>query len=268
MDQLSHPDQPGRMSRKDRKDMKGRKDRKGRKSGTTAGATAGAAATGSSSRTAPPGAQQAGARQIGSALGRGWLIVLLFALLGGGLGAGAVYAMPQRTIGTTTVLVDIPVQATDIEALVRTVETLILSQAVLTDLSAQPGVELSPQALEDAMEVERATGSAVIEVSVIDTSEDRVRAVAEQVVPVLEERLADIEVAVSTEDTATDEPETTTTEQPGGSTVPLSVTTFGTEPYVRDYSWSLIPTVALGVLGGLLVGGLIVVVRALRRLPA
>ncbi len=194
--------------------------------------------------------------------------MLLLAILGGSLGAGAVYAMPQRTIGTTTVLVDIPVQATDIETLVRTVETLILSQAVLTDLSAQPGVELTPQALEDAMQVERATGSAVIEVSVIDTSEARVRAVAEQVVPVLEERLADIEVAVSTEDAATDGAQAAPTDEPGTSTVPLSVTTFGTEPYVRGYSWSLVPTIALGALGGALLGGLIVVVRALRRLPA
>ena len=94
------------------------------------------------------------------------------------------------------------------------------------------------------------------------------RAVAEQVVPVLEERLADIEVAVTTEETGTDGTDTAPTDQPGGGTVPLSVTTFGTEPYVRDYSWSLIPTVALGVLGGVLVGGLITVVRALRRLPA
>ncbi len=209
-----------------------------------------------------PSNEQASAHQVGSVLGRLWWIVVLMTLVGGGLAAASVYVVPQRSIGTTTLLVDIPVQASDTEALVRTVETLITSQAVLGDVAEQPGVELSPQVLDDAIEVERATGSAVIEVTVVNGSRDRVQTISEQIVPALQARLREVDSSVSTGVVG----RRGATVQPGGGIVPLSVTTFGTEPYVRDYSWSLVPTSILGALGGALVGGLLVVVVALRRL--
>lgn len=213
-----------------------------------------------------PSEQQPSARQVGSVLGHLWWIVVLMTLVGGGVAAAAVYVVPQRSIGTTTLLVDIPVQASDTEALVRTVETLITSQAVLSDVAEQPGVELSPQVLDDAIEVERATGSAVIEITVINGSRDRVQTISEEIVPALQARLQEVESSVATTTTGVRGRRGPAAVQPGSENVPLSVTTFGTEPYVRDYSWSLVPTSILGALGGALVGGLLVVVVALRRL--
>ena len=214
-----------------------------------------------------PSEDQASAREVASVLRNLWWIVVLMTLVGGGLAAASVYVVPQRSIGTTTLLVDIPVQASDTETLVRTVETLITSQAVLSDVAEQPGVELSPRVLDDAIEVERATGSAVIEITVVNGSRDRVQTISEEIVPALQARLQEVESSVTTTTTTTgDRGRGGSAVQPGGAKVPLSVTTFGTEPYVRDYSWSLVPTTILGALGGALVGGLLVVVVALRRL--
>ena len=206
--------------------------------------------------TAVHAPEQTSARQAGWSLTRRWWVVVLCAVIGAGLAAGAVFALPQRTIGTTTMLVDIPVEASDTEALVRTVESLVTTPAVLNDLAGGTGVDLGPSAIEDALTVERATGSAVIEVSVIDSSEEQVRAISEQVVPVIVARLE------ATEATTTG---ATPGTEPGGGSIPLTVVPFGSEPYVRDYSWSLVPTTVLGGLAGGIVGVLIVVIGAVRR---
>lgn len=203
--------------------------------------------------TAMHAPEQMSARQAGWSLTRRWWVVVLCAVIGAGLAAGAVFALPQRTIATTTLLVDIPVEANDTEALIRTVESLVTTPAVLNDVAAGAGVELGPGAIEDALTVERATGSAVIEISVIDSSEEQVRAIAEQIVPAIVARL---EATTTSATTGTDA---------GGGSIPLTVVPFGSEPYVRDYSWSLVPTTVLGGLAGGIVGVLVVVVGAVRR---
>jgi capsular polysaccharide biosynthesis protein len=117
---------------------------------------------------------------------------------------------------------------------------------VLADVASEAGVDLGQQEIDDRVTVERTAGSAVIEVSVVDTSEEQVDAIAEAMAPALEERLDDIG-------------------SPGQGIVPISVQALGPEPYVRQVSWQLVPTTVLGGLAGLVVGALLVTVLAARR---
>jgi capsular polysaccharide biosynthesis protein len=184
--------------------------------------------------------------EVGRALTRRWWVIVLFGLIGAGLAAGAVLMMPQRYAGTVTLLVDIPTEANDTETLIRTVESLTTSTVVLADVASEAGVDLGQQEIDDRVTVERTAGSAVIEVSVVDTSEEQVSAIAEAMAPALEERLDDIG-------------------SPGQGIVPISVQPLGPEPYVRQLSWQIVPTTLLGGLAGLVVGALLVTVLAARR---
>jgi capsular polysaccharide biosynthesis protein len=184
--------------------------------------------------------------EVGQALTRRWWVILLFGLIGAGMAAGAVLGMPQRYIGTVTLLVDIPTEANDTETLIRTVESLSTSTVVLADVASEADVDLSPREIDDRVTVERTAGSAVIEVSIVDTSQEQVRAIAEAMAPALEERLDDIGTT-------------------GEGIVPISVQPLGPDPYVRQISWQLVPTTILGGLAGLVVGALLVTVLAARR---
>ena len=203
--------------------------------------------------TTPNGSTQASASEVGAALRRRWWVILLCLLLGAGAGVAAALNVPERHIGSVTVLVQLPQGAVDTEALVRTVEALASSTVVLGDVSEEPGVELSAQEIDDRLRVERAAGSAVIEVSVEDASEEQVEAVVEEIVPALVARLDEI----STEAVVTTDGQ----DQEVTTSVPIEVVTFGRDPYVRPKPRQ--PVVA-GALGGVGLGLLAAVVITLR----
>ncbi len=124
------------------------------------------------------------------ALRRRWWLIVLVALIGAGIGGGGTVLLPKQYSASVTLVVQLPKGAADTEALVRTVEALTTSRVVLGDIATNSGTGLSPNEVQDRLQVDRPSGSAVIEVKVVDTSLARARAVATQVVPALQQRIA------------------------------------------------------------------------------
>lgn len=126
---------------------------------------------------------------LGAEVWRRWWLIAIFAIVGGLVGVGASAVLPPRYSSTVTLVVQLPNSSADTEALVRTVEALTTSSVVLGDIAASSGTGLSPNDVEDRLTVDRPSGSAVIEVTVVDTSRSTARAVATQVVPSLQQRI-------------------------------------------------------------------------------
>lgn len=124
-------------------------------------------------------------------LRRWWWVAVLSLLLGTAGGLSYAYNAPEQYTGSVTMVVELPKGVTDTEALVRTVEALITSSAVLSDVSEAPGVGLGAREVEDHLEVERPTGSAVLEVTASGEDVDETRALATAVVPALKQRIAE-----------------------------------------------------------------------------
>jgi polysaccharide biosynthesis transport protein len=124
-----------------------------------------------------------------SAFGRLWWVVLIMAVLGAGAGVAWAQLSPQQYSSRVTLVVQLPRDGSDPEARVRTVEALMLSNVVLSEIVQDSGVALSPTQVEDLLTVERPTGSAVIEVVVRGTRWTDVDSIAEEVVPALEDAI-------------------------------------------------------------------------------
>ena len=183
-----------------------------------------------------------------SAVGRFWWLVLLLILLGAGAGASwATYAPPYYE-SRVTLVVKIP-EGADSETLVRTVEALITSSAVLDVVADDSGLGLSEEAVQDRLSVERPTGSAVIEVVAGGRDPDTVEAIASEVVPALEQAI----VNLPDEGDALD------------SRPPLEVTSLQLDPEVIEIQRALVRDTALGGLAGLVLGILLAATIAGRR---
>lgn len=183
-----------------------------------------------------------------SALGRFWWIVLLLVVLG--LAAGASWATysPQQYESRVTLVVKIP-DGADSETLVRTVEALITSNAVLDTIADETDLGLSENSVKDRLSVERPTGSAVIEVAVEGGDPDVIDAIAAEVVPALEQAIIELPGE----------------EGQDGPLPPFEVTSLQVDPEVVDVSRTLARDAALGGLVGLVLGALVATVVAGRR---
>ncbi len=126
---------------------------------------------------------------LGAEIWRRWWLIAIFTVVGGIVGIGASAVLPARYSSTVTLVVQLPNGSADTEALVRTVEALTTSSVVLGDIAASSGTGLSPNDVEKRLTVDRPTGSAVIEVTVVDTSRAQARAIATQVAPSLQQRI-------------------------------------------------------------------------------
>lgn len=133
---------------------------------------------------------------------RRWWLVLVLALVAGAASAALTAYGARQYAATVTLIVQLPRASADTEALVRTVESLTTSPVVLGDLGALAGVRLTPAEVEDRLRVERPAGSAVIEVTAEDTSRQRAQTIAENIVPILQARLPEVDPATLTTDVA------------------------------------------------------------------
>lgn len=203
--------------------------------------------------TTANGSAPGSARGVASALLHAWWIVALSVVVGGAVGVAISLSLPERYVGSVTLLVQLPQGADDTEALVRTVEALTSSTVVLGDVAEKPGVDLSESEIADRLTVDRAAGSAVLQVSVVGTSERQARTIAEELVPALKARLAE----VAPNDAV----------KPDGkvASLPIRVVRFGGEPYVHPEPRQPVVTGALfGIALGLVVA-VAVTARASRR---
>ena len=181
-----------------------------------------------------------------SAFGRLWWVVLIIALLGAGAGVAWGQYSPQQYSSRVTLVVQMSPDSGDPETLVRTVEALLLSNVVLSEVVEDSDVDLSTAGVEDRLTVERATGSAVIEVVVRDVNAVNVDAIAQEVVPALVEAIAGLQ-------------------DPEAEAPPMEVTSFDDDPDVISEPRELARSGALGGLAGFIVGLLLVALIAGRR---
>jgi capsular polysaccharide biosynthesis protein len=79
------------------------------------------------------------------------------------------------------------------EAVVRSLESLIVSPPVATDVAKRAGVDLTAQQVTDRITVTRPPASTMLEISVLDTDEARSVALARETAPALKARLSDTE---------------------------------------------------------------------------
>jgi capsular polysaccharide biosynthesis protein len=171
---------------------------------------------------------------------RWWWVIGAFAVIGA-LTALLVTQLPSdKYSASLTLVVQLPESANDTEALVRTVEALATSTVVLSDLSRAPGVNLSPVDVEDRIDVQRPTGSAVIDVVVTDSSRARAEVIARELVTTLRDRMREM----------------------GGrrtpaAAVPLGVRSFGGPPHVDAVDRPRARNGVLGAAVGLVIGLLV-----------
>lgn len=129
------------------------------------------------------------AQEVSATAFRRWWLILLVALMGAGVSYGVTQLAATSYSASVTLVVQLPSGGSDTEALVRTVEALTTSRILLADLARNSGSGLTPGQVEDRLVIMRPAGSAVIEVSVVDTKAARARSIAEEVVPALKGRL-------------------------------------------------------------------------------
>jgi succinoglycan biosynthesis transport protein ExoP len=187
---------------------------------------------------------QPGSADLGLALRRRWWLVALVTVIGAVLGVGASAVLPPSYSATVTLVVQLPKGSSDTEALVRTVEALTTSSVVLGDIATNSGTGLSPSAVQDRLQVDRPSGSAIIEIAAIDTSRSRARAVAEQVVPSLQQRITESRNSAE------------------ASTSRIAVESFGGGPEVQSVSPPLLRNGLVGALAGFALGLLLAVADA------
>lgn len=127
---------------------------------------------------------------------RRWWVLLLGFLLGGLLAAGATLALPGGYVASTAVVVQLPAQdSADTEAMIRTVQSLTLSDVLMRDIASKSRSGLSGPDVARRITVERAAGSAVIDISVRDEDKERAVTIADTVLPSLESRLGRARIA-------------------------------------------------------------------------
>ncbi len=175
-----------------------------------------------------------------------WWVIVIFVVLGAGAGVAWATYSPQQYSSRVTLVVQLPRDGADPEALVRTVEALMTSNVVLSEIVADSGVDLSPAEVEDRLTVERPSGSALIEVVVDGTSTSTVDAIAEQVVPALQSAIHELQ-----------------TLQDEGPTI--EVISFLDAPEVIPVDRQPVRDGALGGLAGFIVGLLVVALLSGRR---
>jgi capsular polysaccharide biosynthesis protein len=120
---------------------------------------------------------------------RRWWVMVLSAAAGALLTIGVTLAIPAPYVDSVTLVVDLPDSATDAETIIRTVQGLTTSGAVLGGLASASKSGLSESEIASRLRVERQIGAGVINISVSDRSARRARAIGDQLAPVLEERL-------------------------------------------------------------------------------
>jgi capsular polysaccharide biosynthesis protein len=187
---------------------------------------------------------QPGSADIGRALRRRWWLVALVALIGATIGAATSALLPQTYSATVTLVVQLPKGSADTEALVRTVEALTTSSVVLGDIATNSGTGLSPNGVQDRLQVDRPSGSAVIEVAVLDTSRARARAIAQQVVPSLQQRITESRNSAET------------------SSSRIAVESFGGGPEVQAVTPPILRNALIGAMAGFALGLLLAVAEA------
>jgi receptor protein-tyrosine kinase len=188
----------------------------------------------------------ANAAELGGFVRHRWWLALLIGILAAVLAYGGTLLVPTRYAATVTIVVQIPGTSADTEALVRTVEALTTSSVVLGDIAFNSQTDLSPSAVEDRMEIDRPAGSAVIEVTVTDTSRARARQIAREIVPVLKRRIGESSSDIE-------------------SGAQIAVDSFGNGPEVEVVNLPVIQIVAVGGIAGTGLGVLLVLYLAGRR---
>ena len=183
------------------------------------------------------------------ALARFWWVVAVAVCLGALAGAAWATYSPQQYSSRVTLVVELPDGGADTEALVRTVEALILSNVVVADIVEESDAGLSATEVEDRLTVERPSGSAVIEVEVKDTSASQVEAIAAQVVPALDEAIDGLQDPIGE----------------GTAKPSIDVTSFQDNPEVLAVDRLPKRDAALGGLAGLILGLLVVALLSGRR---
>jgi uncharacterized protein involved in exopolysaccharide biosynthesis len=168
---------------------------------------------------------------------RWWWVTGAFVVIGVLAGLTLALAPASRYSASTTLVVQLPESASDTEALVRTVEALTTSSVVMRDLSDAPGVGLSPTEVEDRLDVQRPTGSAVIDVVVTDSSRARAEVIAGQLVATLRSRLREMRGS-----------------RPAAQAVALGVRSFGGAPQVEAVDRPYARNGALGAAVGAALG--------------
>ncbi len=134
---------------------------------------------------------------------RRWWVLLVGLVLGGALAAAATLALPGGYVASTALVVQLPAQdSADTEAIIRTVQSLTISDVLMRDIASNSDSGLSGPAVARQVTVERAAGSAVIGISVRDEDKERAVAIADAVLPSLESRLTRARIADQVKDGA------------------------------------------------------------------
>ena len=131
-----------------------------------------------------------------------WLLrvclpLALLAALGFSIGLGVALLPAQKYSVEVTIVVRIPDTADAPEVLVRTTESLVTTRAVLELVSASPAVDLTPDQVEDRIDLERSPGSTVIDITVTDADPDLAEAISVGLLPAMTDRIEEIQQAPS-----------------------------------------------------------------------
>jgi capsular polysaccharide biosynthesis protein len=129
-------------------------------------------------------------------IARRWWVMVLAALLGGLAGAVVTQTLPAPYVASVTLLVELPKNSVDSETIIRTVESLSTSATVVDDIAAQPGVDLSPKAVDERLGVRRSVGAGVVQIFVTDPSASQAHRVADALRTVFQDRLQGYREAV------------------------------------------------------------------------
>jgi len=99
---------------------------------------------------------------------------------------------PVQYRSTSVLIVPGTGTRTDNEAVVRSLEALLVSPPVAADIAEQAGLGLTPAEVIDRMTVTRPPDSAVLEVAILDTDRDRSVALAREAAPALAARVGSV----------------------------------------------------------------------------
>lgn len=121
-----------------------------------------------------------------------WWILLLVAAIGGGAAAGISSALPVRYSASTTIVVQMAGNTANTETPMTTVQALVTSDVFAADLAKRSDPPLSVDAVEDRLQIARPPGSAVLQVSAIDSSRASAESLARGVLPILRARLGEM----------------------------------------------------------------------------
>ncbi len=118
--------------------------------------------------------------------------VLALGAIAAAAAVGVTLLQPVQYRSTSVLLVPNTGDRADNEAVVRSLEALLVSPPVAADLAARAGTDLSPAEVVDRITVARPPDSSVLEVSVLDTDSARSVALARESGPALVARLSTV----------------------------------------------------------------------------